>query len=67
MLYNNLDKVNKMFRIKYLLCNVIYIMLLTNSLFRREFVILFKLDKRNGMMSSNKISPANNPIRLNLV
>ena len=44
-----------------------FIHISTNSLFRREFLILFRLDKRNGMMTSNTVSPANNPIRLNQV
>ena len=44
-----------------------FIHIVTNSIFRREFLILFRFEKRNESMSSKTISQANIPIRLNQV
>ena len=52
----------------YLNCSLgFFIHITSNSLFRRELLILFRFEKRNGTMASNTVSPANNPIRLNQV
>ena len=44
-----------------------FIHLVTNSLFKREFLVLFRLANRNETMSSKTTSRANIPIRLNQV
>jgi hypothetical protein len=50
----------------YLNCSLGFVIhIVTNSLFRREFLILFRLDNRIGTTSSNNTSRANIAIRLN--
>ena len=49
----------------YLNCSLgFFIHIVTNSLFRRELLILFRLSNRIGTMTSNAPSPANIPNRL---